>query len=91
MTVTIHIPDDAESVLRQAWGAGLDRAALEALVIEGYRTRKFGGGMVRQLLSLPTRWDAEQWLATRGVPLNYSLEDLEADRSALDRALRKSA
>ncbi len=91
MTVTLHIPDDAGDVLRQVWGQSLDQAALEALVIEGYRTRRFGGGMVRRLLGLATRWDAEQWLASRNVPLNYDTDDLEADRRALDRLLGKSA
>ena len=40
---------------------------------------------MRRLLGLETRWDAEAWLAERGIPLNYDLEDLEADRRMLDR------
>jgi hypothetical protein len=85
--LTIHIPEDAEQVLREAWGENLDRAALEALVIEAYRTAKLGISQVRRLLGFESRWEAEQWLATRGVNWNYSLDDLEADRRTLDRIL----
>ena len=85
--LTIHIPEDAEQVLREAWGENLDRAALEALVIEAYRTGKLGISQVRRLLGFESRWEAEQWLGTRGVNWNYSLDDLEADRRTLDRIL----
>ncbi len=85
--LTIHIPEDAEQVLRKAWGENLDRAALEALVIEAYRTGKLGISQVRRLLGFESRWEAEQWLGTRGVNWNYSLDDLEADRRTLDRIL----
>lgn len=91
MSLFINIPQDAEQALRDAWGSDLDRAALEALVIEGYRSGKFGGGMVRRLLGLESRWDAERWLAERGVCLNYTLPDLEADRRTLDALLGKTA
>ena len=85
--LTIHIPEDAELVLREAWGDNLDRAALEALVIEAYRTTKLGISQVRRLLGFESRWEAEEWLGGRGVNWNYSLDDLEADRRTLDRIL----
>lgn len=85
--ITIHIPDDAEQALRDAWGDNLDRAALEALAIEAYRTGKLGISHVRRLLGLESRWEAEAWLGIRGVNWNYSIEDLEADRKTLDRIL----
>ena len=87
MTVTLNIPNEAEQVFRDAWGNDLDRAALEALVIEGYRSRRFGLATVRRLLNLETRWDTEQWLGAHGVNWNYSLEDLESDRKTLDTLL----
>jgi hypothetical protein len=91
MSIILNISSDAERFLRETWGKDLDRAAFEALVMEGYRSKKFGAGMVRRLLDLPTRWDAEQWLGSHGVPLNYSIEDLESDRQTLDRLLGKTA
>lgn len=83
MVINLNVSGEQEVALREAWGADLDRAALEALVIEGYRTGKFGTAQVRRLLGLASRWDAEAWLADRRVPLNYTLEDLDSDRRTL--------
>jgi hypothetical protein len=87
MTLILELPDDKADELREAFGPQLDRAALEALIIEGYRTRKFGEGVVRRLLGLESRWDAQEWLSKRGIPSNYSIEDIQADRRTLDNVL----
>jgi hypothetical protein len=91
MVIRINIPDQHEPTLRRAMGDDLDRAALEALVIEGYRSGKLSAAEVGALLGAPDRWAVNRWLAERRVPLNYSLQDLEADRQTLDRVLGKSA
>lgn len=91
MSLFLNIPQHAEQTLRDAWGSDLDRAALEALVVEGYRSGKLSAAEVGCLLGLDDRWTVNQWLADRHVPLNYTLEDLEADRETLDRVLGKSA
>jgi predicted HTH domain antitoxin len=83
MTITLDIPGEAEQTLRDIWGQNLDQAALEALVIQGYRSGKVGLEQVRRLLGFESRWDVEEWLGQRGVTWNYSLEDLEEDRKAL--------
>jgi hypothetical protein len=90
MCLNLNIPDEAERMLREAFGGTLDRAALEALAIEGYRSGKFGSGQVRRLLGLSDRSEAQQWLAARGVYLNYTIEDLEQDRATLDKLLGKN-
>jgi hypothetical protein len=87
MTVTIQIPDEAENVLRNAFGENLSRAALEAMAVEGYRTGKLSAYEVQTLLGLEDRWETESWLGSRGVSRNYSVEDLEADRETLRRVL----
>jgi predicted HTH domain antitoxin len=87
LTITLNIPDGTEKVLREAWGSYLDRAALEALAIEGYRSRKFGISTVRRMLGFETRWEAQEWLGRRGVCWNYTAEDLDADRKTLEQAL----
>lgn len=91
MVIHLNIPDDQADALRRAWGADLDRAALEALALEGYRAGKFGSATVGRLLGHTSRWDTEQWLAEHSVPVNYSPEDLEADRDTIARLLRESA
>ena len=42
---------------------------------------------VQTLLGFEDRWQTEAWFASRKVPLNYSLEDLDADRATLNRTL----
>ena len=86
-SLTIQLPEEAEQTFRQTWGESLDRTALEALIIQGYRQRKFGISTVRRLLGLASRWEAEQWLGAQGVNWNYSAEDLEQDRATLDELL----
>lgn len=84
MLVSFNLPADVEQQLAASFG-DLGRAAKESLVIEGYRQRKFGIATVRRALGFETRWEAEQWLAQRKVPMNYTPEDLEADRQTLNR------
>ncbi len=87
MGISINIPDVTARMLREAWGDDLERAALEALAVEGYRSGKFGSATVGRLLGHGSRWDTERWLADRSMPLDYTLDNLEADRAALDRLL----
>lgn len=91
MTINLNIPPDHEQLLRHALGADLGTVALESLIIEGYRSGKLSAAEVGRLLGLADRWTVNQWLAERKVPLNYTLEDLEADRKTLDRLFGKSA
>ncbi|RJP37984.1 MAG: UPF0175 family protein [Phycisphaerales bacterium] len=81
----LTLPSTCEETLKRAFGADLDQAALEALAIEGYRTAKLTAGEVARILGLDTSIAAQEWLAQRGIPLNYALEDLEADRHTLAR------
>lgn len=83
MTITLHIPDEAVVALRRAVGDNLDRAALEALAIEGYRNGKLGLHDLAALLGFETRIEAQTWLGERKIPLCYDLEDLETDRRNL--------
>ncbi|MDX2148720.1 MAG: UPF0175 family protein [Planctomycetota bacterium] len=91
MVINLNISKAQEDTLRAAWGSQLDRVALEALAIEGYRSRKLSAAEVGRLLGLEDRWAVNQWLADRKVPLNYTLQELESDRQTHDRVLGKSA
>jgi Uncharacterised protein family (UPF0175) len=82
--VNIYVPDELEQELKDAFGPDLSRPALEALVLEGYRTRKLGIGQVTRLLGFPSRIDAEEWLAAHHVSANYSADDLQVDRQNLE-------
>jgi hypothetical protein len=87
MTVSIDISAEAEELLRGAFGNNLSRAALEAFAIEGYRMGKFTRYGIQALLGFDNRWDTDEFLGAHGVDMNYSLDDLEADRRTLDRIL----
>ena len=89
MSLTIHLPPSAEEAFRRAWGEQLDRKAFEALLLEGYRTQTLSRYEVQQLLGFDNRWDTEEWLGQHGAEISYSLQDLEADRTTLDRILAK--
>ncbi len=91
MSVRLNISPEAEVALRNALGSDLGQQALEALAIEGYRSGKLSSAEVGRLLGLVDRWATNKWLADRNVPLNYSIDDLEADRRTLDRLLGKTA
>lgn len=81
MHVKIDISADAENTLRQQWG-DLDRAALEALLIESYRTGRVSVGFLAKVLEMGVI-EADRWLAERGVPMNYGPEDFAADRRTI--------
>lgn len=87
MSIVLNISSEQERALRAVWGAGLDRAALEALAVEGYRSGKLSPAELRSLLGLADRWEVNRWLADRNVPLNYDQGDLDADASNLNRIL----
>lgn len=91
MTISLNISQHQEDTLRHAWGADVGRAALEALAVEGYRSGRLSAAEVGVLVGIEDRWTLNQWLAERRVALNYTSEDLDADRRALDRLLGKSA
>lgn len=85
MQVTVELPDQ---VARQ-WGETPDavgRHVMEDAAIEGYRTGRLSQRQVGAALGLDY-WQTEAFLKERGVPLNYSAADLDADNATLDKIL----
>ena len=81
MKITVELPDDV------AQRANPGREALEALAIEGYRSRRLTQFQVGQLLGL-SRIQAEDFLARHLDLYDYSTEELEAEADLL-RGLRR--
>jgi uncharacterized protein UPF0175 len=79
MEVAIHLPDEIGQHL-QATHADVPRYVLESLALEGYRSGLLGEEDVRRLLQFASRFEVHAFLDAHGVPLNYTLEDLHADR-----------
>lgn len=82
---TLNLPDEASQTLERAFGRDLDREALKALAIEGYRAAKLTAGEVARVLGLETSLAAQRWLAEHGIEPNYSLDDLREDREVLSK------
>lgn len=89
MAISFEVPPELEHFLVARY-PDPGQAAKESLAIEGYRNGKFGVATVRHLLGLETRADAERWLFEHRVPINYSPDDLEADRRTLNRVFGKN-
>lgn len=85
MAVSFELPKEVEDDLRDELG-DLNQAAKEALLIECYRQARISIGYLAQALGMGVV-EASEWLRTRGVPLNYTPEDLRADVEALERIL----
>jgi hypothetical protein len=77
--VTITLPEELLAALGVSEG-DFSRAALEALALEAYRTRKISSAQLRRLLRLPTRMAVDAFLKEHGVELEYGPEDLDRDR-----------
>ncbi len=54
----------------------------EALAVEGFGTRYLNESQVRRTLGFGTRMKVHAFLAAHGVPLNYTMENLEQDIQA---------
>lgn len=58
---------------------------LEVAALEAYRRRFIGESRLQQWLGFETCFDVHRFLKEHGVPVNYSLENLEHDRQTHDR------
>jgi predicted HTH domain antitoxin len=88
MQFTVNIPDR----VARRWGATTEevsRNVMEDAAIEGYRAGRLSHRQVGEMLGLDF-WQTEAFLKERGVPVNYSAADLEADNATLDKILAHS-
>ena len=88
MQVTLKMPDQ----VARRWGETPDavgRHVMEDAAIEGYRAGRLSHRQVGEMLGLDY-WQTEAFLKERGVPLNYSVADLEADNATMNSILGRS-
>lgn len=78
MNLELQIPEKVAHLLTSEY-ADLPRAAVEALALEGYRSKRFSEGQLRRMLGFSSRLQVHAFLKEHGVHLHYSLEDLEQD------------
>jgi hypothetical protein len=81
MQVKIELPEDVSQALQERWG-NVSRHALQAIVLEGYRSGALTESQVRRLLGFETRMEVHAFLKQAGVPLHYTRADFEEDLEA---------
>jgi hypothetical protein len=84
MEVAIHLPDDIAQQVQARW-EDVRRHVLESLALAWYQSGELNEEQLRRLLGYRTRLRVHAFLKEHGVPLRYTLEDLEQDRAAHDR------
>jgi len=81
MKIEIELPDWAVERLKEEW-ANFDRSLLEAVVIEGYRTRAISNSDMRELLGFDVT-SIQEFLSEREIPHPGTPEDDERALAAL--------
>jgi predicted HTH domain antitoxin len=84
--IAVDLPEEIAKRLELAW-RDVPRGALEAVALEGYRDGTLTRDQVGQLLNL-SFWETEAFLKDRQAYLAYAEEDVEQDRSDLERTGR---
>ena len=84
MTVTLTIPDELTAPMSARLGEP-GQAALEALAARAYEQGALSLEQVRRLLNLPSRWEAQNLLSSRGVWPGTTVAGIEADLATLGR------
>jgi Uncharacterised protein family (UPF0175) len=85
MRIELELPDDIAAALQSP---DLSRTALEAIAIEGYRSRRLGNGQLRRILGFATPMQVDAFLKEHNVYMNYTMEELEKDLRGIERAER---
>ena len=83
MDITIQVPEDI--AIRWQVHGNVSRDVLAGAALEAYRKRIIGEARLQQWLGFETRFEVHAFLKEHGVPVNYTLEDLERDRHTHDR------
>ena len=79
VALSIDMPEDVRSALEERWG-NLSRRLTGNLALDGYRQGLLSLAQVR-LLGLATRWEAQQFLGSHGIPV-FDFDPAELDREA---------
>lgn len=85
--IAIEIPEDIANRLLTE-GNDLPRLTLEALAVEGYRSRRLTKGEVRRLLNFSWH-ETEAFLKERQAYLDYTEEDFDQDMATMKQLLSK--
>ena len=82
MQIVFDIPDEMAHNFAPT-GEGLSRAALEALALEGYRTKRLTESELRRILGFESRFDVHAFLKEHDCYLHYSQEDFDRETETI--------
>ena len=88
MLLSIDMPDDVRTALEERWG-DLSQRLKRDLALNGYQQGLLSLAQVRRLLGFATRWDAQQFLGSHGIPV-FDFDPSELDREAALQELASS-
>jgi hypothetical protein len=80
MVVNLNLPNDLATRLTPE-GGDLGRVALEALALEGYRSRVLFESDLVRMLGFESRLDVHAFLKEHGVYLQYDVAEFERDEA----------
>lgn len=83
MNLMLEIPDDIATRMNEV-GGDLSRRALESFALEEFKNRRISKPDLRRLLGFGTRWKLDGFLKEHGVYEDYTMEDFEEERQALE-------
>ena len=78
MKVTLELPEDLAQLLGE-YSAGVTRAALEALALEGLRAGKLTVAQARRLIGISSRYEMDGFLKSHAVLLSLTVDDIDRD------------
>ena len=78
MQVTLELPDDLIRMFGDS-PAGLSRAAMEALALDGIRTGRISEAQARRILGISSRYEMDGFLKAHGLMLPMTAADVERD------------
>src|SRR5262245_37402781 len=81
---SLHLPEDIARHVQAQW-EDVPRHVLESLALIWYQSGELNEEQIRRLLGYSTLVRVHAFLKEHGVPLRYTVEDLEQDRAAHDR------
>ena len=94
MLVTVNIPDDLAALLIPA-GQDPSHLLYESALVGAYREDRISGPQVMSALGIETRDQLDGYLKSHHVYIEYSIDDLNQEREAMERHfaadLKKSA
>jgi Uncharacterised protein family (UPF0175) len=80
MQLTITIPDDIAAQLQNSSG-DIARKILEFVAIQGYLSEELTAYDVQKMLGFENRFEVDAFFKSHGVRRDYTLEDLERERT----------